>query len=184
LSEKPLTEIAQSAARQIFRTPTLQQALERWWVKKYRLPSNHDLFVDRTLYDHLIDFYLDKFEQKPIEAHRNVDGEIQFKDTGDELVDRWEEQIAAGQIPDLFEAFDEESIRHLEKLKAAAAARDPYEGLSFKSTFDKISVQANSEGLTVGAKGNTPASHEDLKRALAEKLANATTFGFDPNDDE
>jgi hypothetical protein len=84
----------------------------------------------------------------------------------------------------LFEAFDEESIRHLEKLKAAAAARDPYEGLSFKSTFDKISVQANSEGLTVGAKGNTTASHEDLKRALAENLANATTFGFDPNDDE
>lgn len=131
------------------------------------------MFQSRTLFEHLTDFFLDKYEQKPIEAHRNADGHIQFKDTGDDLVDRWEDQIAKGEEPDLFEAFDEESIRHMEKLRAAAQARDPYQGLSMKATVDKISTQASREGLTVG-KSNIPA---ELKRSL-EKLTTAPTFGF------
>lgn len=134
------------------------------------------------MYDHLIDFYLDKFEEKPLEAHRNSDGNIQFKNTGDDLIDQWEEQLAKGLTPDLMEAFDESSLRHMEKLRAAAKARNPYEGLSFKSTFDKISEQAKKEGLTVGADRGIP-STEDLRRSLAEKLANAPTFGFDPEDE-
>lgn len=147
--------------------------MSRWWVKKYRLPSNHELFQSRTLFEHLADFWLDKYEQKPIEAHRNADGEIQFKDTGDELIDRWEEQIAKGESPDLFEAFDEESIKHMEKLRAAARARDPYEGLSMKATVDRISAQASREGLTVGK----PDPREELKRSL-ENLGSTPTFGF------
>lgn len=125
------------------------------------------------MFEHLADFWLDKYEQKPIEAHRNADGEIQFKDTGDELIDRWEEQIARGESPDLFEAFDEESIKHMEKLRAAARARDPYEGLSMKATVDRISAQASREGLTVGK----PDPREELKRSL-EKLGSTPTFGF------
>lgn len=140
------------------------------------------MFQERTLYDHLIDFYIDKFEKKPIEAHRNENGDIQFKDTGDDLVDRWEEQIANGEVPDLMEAFDEESIQHIKKIKAAAAAKDPYQGLSFKQTFDKISASASAEGLTVGSKASTVAMiNEDLRKAVAARI-NGPTFGGDVDD--
>lgn len=123
--------------------------------------------------------YLDRFETKPIEAHRNPDGEIQFKDTGDDMVDRWEAQIANGEIPDLMEAFDDESIKYISKLKQAAQARNPYEGLSLKSTFDKISESAARQGLTVGNQAQK--SSHDLRKELAEKLA-GPTFGFDPDE--
>lgn len=126
----------------------------------------------------MTDFWLDKFEQKPIEAHRNTNGEIQFRDTGDELIDRWEAQIANGEIPDLFESFDEESLKYIEKLRAAARAKDPYAGLSMKATVDKLSAQASREGLTVG-KGNTPT----LANPALEKLVNLPTFAF-PDDSD
>lgn len=158
----------------------MQEALAQWWQEKYKLPSNHELFQERTVFDLLTEFYVDKFREKPIEAHRNADGEIQLTDTGDALVDRWEAQIAAGQEPDLWEAFDEESIRHLEKLRQAAELRDPYRGLSMKDTFDKVSRQAAREGLTIG---KAPVFSEAEKRALAEKLLNRPTFR-DPPDDE
>lgn len=145
-------------------------------MRKYQLPSNHELFLDRTLYDHLIDFYLDKFEKKPIEAHRNEQGEIQFKDTGDDLIDRWEEQIANGETPDLMEAFDEESINHIKKIKAAAFARDPYQGLSLKQTFDKISATAAAEGLTVGKQPSVPLIDQNLRQAVTERI-NSPFFG-------
>ena len=148
-------------------------------MRKYQLPSNHELFLERTLHDHLVDFYIDKFEKKPIESHRNENGDIQFKDTGDDLVDRWEEQIANGEIPDLMEAFDEESVQHIKKIKAAAIAKDPYQGLSFKETFDKISSSASAEGLTVGSRAsNAAAINEDLRRTIAERI-HAPMFGIE-----
>ena len=177
LNERPITEMAQEVAREMFRKPTLLEALARWWVKKYRLPSNHELFQNSTLFELLTDFWLDKFEQKPIEAHRNAKGEIQFRDTGDTLIDRWEAQIADGEIPDLMEAFDEESIRHIEKLKAAARAKDPYAGLSMKSTVDKISAQATREGITVSDRRKPTLPN-------LENLSNMPTFGFSENDDD
>lgn len=143
-----------------------------WWVRKYKLPSNHELFQERTMFDLLVEFYIDKYQEKPIESYRNSKGEIQFTDTGDELVDKWEQQIADGEEPDLWEAFDEESLKHLEKLRKAAELRDPYHGFTMKDTFEKVQTQARREGLTLGKNTLT----EDEKRALAEKLLHSPTF--------
>lgn len=145
--------------------------MARWWSRKYRLPSNHELFQDRTLFDHLVEYYVDKFEERPIESYRNKDGEIQFTDTGDELIDLWEQQIAEGHDPNLYEAFSEESLEQIRK-RTAAKQLDPYQGLSMKETFDKIEEHAKRQGLTVGgryrpAAGTTP---EDLKNRIRAEL--------------
>lgn len=125
----------------------------------------------------MVEYYVDRFEKKPIEAHRNEKGEIQFTDTGDPLIDKWEEQIARGEIPDLYEAFDEESLQHLERLRQAARDRDPYQGLSMKSAFDKIERDATREGLHVGKSPNNVITPE--KKKILEELFNAPTFGRD-----
>ena len=62
-----------------------------------------------------------------MEIHTNEKGEIQFSDTGDPLIDRWEAQIAQGLTPDLTEAFDkdtwERTKARLARAKAAKIGR-------------------------------------------------------------
>ncbi len=91
--------------------------LGRWWSRKYSLPPNHELLLTSTVHDLLVEFFEDKFEDNPLEAHRREDGKIVFTDTGDDLVDTWEQQIADGKDVNLWEAFTPESralvLRHL-----------------------------------------------------------------------
>jgi hypothetical protein len=162
----------------MFRKPTLRELLALWWVKKYRLPWNHELFQERTIFDLYVEFKLDKFFEKPIEAHRNASGDIQFQDTGDEVIDRWEEQIAKGETPDLWEAFDDESLKHLEKLRVAAERRNPY--ASMKDTYERMEREARAQGLTVGKQPVPPRLPEEPKRDI---IIPETTFGFDEDDE-
>lgn len=143
-------------------------------MRKYKLPSNHDLFLDRTLHDHLVDFYIDKFESKPLEAHRNVDGEIQFTDTGDAVVDRWEEQIAKGEIPDLMEAFDDASLNQLARIRAQAEARDPYTDYTMGATQETVATQLKQQE-------KTEPGFDRLKHAM---LSDVPTFGFTEDEDD
>lgn len=91
------------------------EALARWWQRKYKLPSNHELFLERTEFDLMVEFYEDMFDEKPLEAMRNEDGHIQFTDTGDPLIDKWEAEIAQGMDPNLWDAFSPEMQERLMK---------------------------------------------------------------------
>lgn len=124
----------------------------------------------------LVEYKIDLFEKKPLEAHRNENGEIQFKDTGDDMIDKWEAQIAKGEIPDLYEAFDEESLAHIERLRQVARDKDPYQGLSMKAAFDRIQRDATREGLHIGRQ---PTGMTPEKQKLLEELFNSPTFGGD-----
>jgi hypothetical protein len=114
-------QLAQLEARKKITKPTDLQRLERWWSTKYKLPSNHKLFQERSFFEHLVEYFEDYYTNNPVEANRNEDGIIQFKDTGDPLLDKWNEEIAEGKAPDFWEAFSEESknivLERLEKAK-------------------------------------------------------------------
>lgn len=110
-----LWETTKKTAAEIRKSPTVLESLKRWWIKKYKLPSNHECFVSQTLFELLVEYHSDYFESNPLEVHRQADGEIQFTDTGDSLIDKWEQDLADGILPDLTEAFSEGS---LEKIKA------------------------------------------------------------------
>ncbi len=122
------------------------ERLSLWWTKKYKLPYNHELFQDRTIFDLLTEFYVDYYENAPLEAYRNPDGHIQFKDTGDSLIDKWEEQIARGQSPDLNEAFTAEQRESLQRLRARGKARTRLGG-SFKEVVESMEREARRQGL-------------------------------------
>lgn len=68
-------------------------------------------------------FWEDVFEKKPLEAYRNADGHVQFTDTGDELIDKWESELAEGKIPDYAEAFSPEELEKLEHLRTKGTDR-------------------------------------------------------------
>lgn len=111
--------------------------LEKWWSKKYRLPSNHELFTSRTLFDLLVEFYDDYYDKNPLEAHRNKDGEIQFRDTGDPVVDHWEQLIADGKTPNFSEVLSPEALA---RLKKSYKNEEPSVIINSKGPADDVSV--------------------------------------------
>ena len=112
------------------------------------------MFTSQTEFELLIQFYEDVFEHSPLEAHRGEDGEIQFKDTGDDMIDLWEEKIAAGEEPNLADAFTPEA---LEKLRKRSARKKSTSSLaaagSFKDAYESIERQAAREGLQFNQTG-------------------------------
>ncbi len=96
--------------------------LQRWWVEKYKLPPNHPLFLERTTvslrleqYEDMLvrrDELLEKMKEAPDSKSKSVLLES-ANDIGeffglraeveDELVDKWERELEAGDVPDLDE---------------------------------------------------------------------------------
>ena len=99
------------------KNPGLETILRRWWVKKYKLPWTHELAQSATYSELLIEYYEDWFEESPSEARKALtgeDGEYYFETTGDPLIDKWEDEVRRGLIPDL-----EEGLHPREKAKLA-----------------------------------------------------------------
>lgn len=88
--------------------------ITRWWVKKYRLPSNHNLFLESTLRDLLVEFFEDKFVDDP-QALREVLTAGKFTDTGDQMIDDWFQTLEDGGIVNLWDAFSPESEAWVKK---------------------------------------------------------------------
>lgn len=79
------------------------------------------MFQERTIYDLLVEYHLDVYDNNPLEVHRQADGEIVLTDTGDPLIDKWEQAIAKGEEPDLREAFSDEDWAVIERLQKKAS---------------------------------------------------------------
>ena len=61
-----LKEIARNRVRLDVKTENdLIEFLKVWWSNKYTLPDNHPLFLSKTLEEHVIDYYIDKFVSNP-----------------------------------------------------------------------------------------------------------------------
>lgn len=123
------------------------EALERWWSDKYKLPSNHDLFQSRTKFDLLVEFYEDYYDKNPLDAHRNADGTIQFKDTGDDMIDKWEAEIAAGLTPDFYEDLSPEDQEKVKRLREKRNKSRASGGRSMKEVLEELDSYAVRKGL-------------------------------------
>lgn len=91
--------------------------LRRWWTKKYQLPWTHEAFQTTPIEDLLTERYEDLFEADPdalFEAGRNEDGEIEFEDIDDPLLQKWEKELSLGVVPDLTEGMSKEALAALE----------------------------------------------------------------------
>ena len=125
--------------------------LRRWWQEKYRLPSNHELFQTSTVWELLVDFWEDYFHNNSLEAYRNEDGQIQFVETGDELIDKWEQELAEGKTPDYMEAFSPEDVNKLNELRMRGTTKFgksiPRPATTLKHTADSVAQEAFRQGL-------------------------------------
>jgi hypothetical protein len=93
--------------------------LRRWWTNKYKLPWTHEAFQSSTEFDLIVEFYEDLFEKDPnelLKAGKGEDGEIMFEETGDPLIDKWEQELAQGLMPDLTEGMSDASRKKLSNI--------------------------------------------------------------------
>lgn len=136
--------------------------LRRWWQEKYRLPSNHELFQTSTVWELLVDFWEDYFHKNSLEAYRNEDGQIQFVETGDELIDKWEKELAEGKTPDYMEAFSKDEIDRLNELRERGTTKFgksiPRPTATLKQTAETVAQDALKQGL--GDTANRPAIYK------------------------
>ena len=102
--------------------------LKRWWTNKYKLPPNHDLFLDQSESDLSLEMFEDwMLRKRDLEAtltdradmlsseqsremQRELDGinealgESAF--VVDDLIDKWERELNEGKTPDLSEGLN------------------------------------------------------------------------------
>ena len=96
--------------------------LRRWWCKKYHQPPHSELFLQYTFLDLLTEFFEDHYEQNRKEMYKmeqELTGAVRLPSHGDSMVEKWEEQLARGEMPDLTEAFPDGMRQKVqEKIKA------------------------------------------------------------------
>ena len=100
--------------------------LRRWWVSKYRLPATSPLFTSQSFADLLLERYEDLYveaaeigaalgaatnssetqglQDRLADIARALREPLEV-DTGDELLDEWERDIAAGRTPNLMKGW-------------------------------------------------------------------------------
>lgn len=117
----------------------------------------HDAFQDLTPFELLVWFWEDHFERNPIEAKKvGVDEEVQFV-TDDPLINKWEDEIARGLVPDLMEGLTNEQRQRernsLEKLKNRKTQIKKAEKAGDGFSDDYTDVPFDAAGLPVIGRG-------------------------------
>lgn len=102
--------------------------LKKWWIKKYKLPPNHDLFLNQNEGDLNLEMVEDWLLRKnelealltnkasmfPHEQLRDMQKELdsinaalgEEAEVVDDLIDKWEKELLEGKIPDLNEGLN------------------------------------------------------------------------------
>lgn len=172
-------EDAQKAAKELalrnIRRPTLEVALRRWWVEKYRLPWTHELFQNAIPFDLMVEYYEDLFEEDPhaqLDSLRGDDGEIVIDDTGDPLFDKWERELAKGLEPDLEEGLaDEEKEKLKQERVKSKNVRTQVKEVLVNDDFSKLAEDKDLEKYQ--SKFIAPGSPEDRALLRAHALGKA-----------
>lgn len=93
--------------------------IRRWWVEKYKRPTNDPSFMRRSWPEWQVEMFEDMLGQRETILERVANGEADAKDaaaaidalnkvlgderTVDPLVDKWERELATGKMPNLDE---------------------------------------------------------------------------------
>ena len=121
---RPFFEDTTRIQKKVKGIPSTEDSLRRWWVQKYNLPPNHELFLSRTTADLYEEFLGDQLVRREelvsqigatddLSVKSSLQRQIQIIDSllgdnpgkngasGDKLVEYWEHCLAAGIDPDM-----------------------------------------------------------------------------------
>ena len=87
--------------------------LRKWWTAKYRQTWTHKNLGDLTYLELLTEFYEDLYAKDKtamLEDAKDENGHYAFESTGDDLIDKWERELAMGLEPDLMEGLSQAAI--------------------------------------------------------------------------
>ena len=113
--------IKKEAARNV---DTGLASLKRWWIRKYKLPPNHPLFLNQSIGELNLEMYEDWMlrrddletqmtkhgDKYTMDEYRGMQRELSElnaliddrpSEPEDALADEWERDLAEGRVPDL-----------------------------------------------------------------------------------
>ena len=107
------------------------------------------MFQERSLFEILVDFWEDYYVENKMASRTTEDGHVVFSNTGDDLIDKWENEIAKGLHPDMLEgcspeerAAEEKALERLKKQHQRQKVEeiDEKEGFSDDYTLDRAGL--------------------------------------------
>ncbi len=103
------------------------ETLQRWWCAKYNRPRKDPLLSEYTPEELMIEYLEDVIAADPSQEFPQdlrESGRYAFR-TGDDLVDRWQEDAALGNEIDFADAFkaDPAALRQFEAIREASRLR-------------------------------------------------------------
>lgn len=112
--------------------------LRRWWTGKYNKSHKSDEFQRYTKMELFLEFFEDVYEKDSQKMREFLDevGDHSTPSSGDELMDKFEEQLARGETPDIDQMFPE----HLkEKFGSTPASESKESGIdSLMGKMDQV----------------------------------------------
>lgn len=102
IDHKWIKELAKIRVKQkVDNDEDLEVFLGIWWSRKYSLPSNHALFLDRTLEEHLLDYYTNDMLDNPSKEETTIaeldeDEEWYKKEMGEDYHEEYDFLIPVG----------------------------------------------------------------------------------------
>ena len=80
-------------------------------------------------------FWEDHYRQNPIDAKKTETGDVVFN-TGDPLIDKWEQELASGLVPDLLEGLPKEQRDKYKRMQEKASVIKEKEDVSLATIDD------------------------------------------------
>lgn len=121
------------------------------------------------------------FEKSPeemLQAAKGDDGEIVFEETGDSLIDKWEQELMKGLTPDLTESMSPENIAKMrkskEQKKKASEVASQLDGIN--ETYGKPNSAFDSKFIPIGSMEETRLLNEKLLGRVG-RMSDSFAFG-------
>ncbi len=93
------------------------------------------LLLSYTAEELQIEYFMEWIESDPMQAFANNAEGVQFR-TGDDVIDKWEEQIAAGETPDFDDGVDPEFLERFKRYSEQTAQQAYPELIKVPETSD------------------------------------------------
>lgn len=121
--------------------------LRKWAEAKYSLPWTHESLQQLTLLELLVMFWEDYYRKNPVETRRAADGRVIYSNTGDALIDKWEQELAMGLEPDLLEGVapeerkkEAEASKRLQRQQSAVGAEGVGDGFAEEYDLERTGI--------------------------------------------
>ena len=119
--------------------------LRMWWTKKYQKSPRSPEYESYTIFDLMVEFFEDYYDQNKTEMY---DLDLPFSTFGDPMIEKWEKEIRSGIVPNLMEDLPPEEAEKVVNWSKKAYKKKVEKGIIASPSDGNIGTRIDElEGL-------------------------------------